>query len=258
LVKEKEKGESEKAKMIAVVCFLSVVIGSSANVSIGDEAFFKIDYPRAIASYEEQLQSYPNDCELLWRLARVYVCTGEVRENGEGEPFFKKAEEYARRCIRADSTKAEGHTWLAATLGYLALHASTTDQVRLTNDLHAEIEKALVLSPNDDAAYSIRGSFYRALANVGWLQRQLATLFFGQLPVGGFEEAETALKKAITLAPDVMRHHYELGVLYLDWDRREEAKKALEYAATLTVRVAIDRPRLVKVKELLAEINNSQ
>ncbi|MEK7251027.1 MAG: hypothetical protein AAB209_11470, partial [Bacteroidota bacterium] len=73
-----------------------------------------------------------------------------------------------------------------------------------------------------------------------------------------FEEGEAALKKAIALAPDVMRHHYELAVLYLDWDRKDDAKEVLEVAATLPVRVAIDRPRLARIKELLASLNNSQ
>ena len=244
--------------MIPGSILLMLFLGSTANVSIGDEAFLRIDYPAATTAYEEQLQSYPNDAELLWRLARVNVCTGEVKENGDGDPFFKKAEEYARHCIRIDSTKAEGHTWLAATLGYLALNAGVKDQVRLSNELHAEVSKSIALDPKNDAAYSIRGSFYRALGNVSWIQKQLAEVFLGELPDGGFEEGEVALKKAIALAPDVMRHHYELGVLYLDWGKNEEAKKSLEAVLSLPIRVAIDKPRLAKTKELLASLNGSQ
>lgn len=244
--------------MISGVFILVVLFVLPANVSIGDEAFVRIDYPAAITAYEEQLHSYPNDPDLLWRLARVYVCTGEVKENGEGEPFFKMAETYARRCIRSDSTNAEGHTWLAATLGYLALNAGMKEQVRLTNELHAELDKSLILNPANDGAYSIRGSLYRALGNVSWLERQLASIFLGNLPEGDYEDGERALKKAIALGPDVMRHHYELGVLYLDWERKEEAKAALEFAATLPIRVAIDRPRLAKIKALLASLNDTR
>ena len=244
--------------MIAVLCFCLSLINVPANTAIGDEAFFRVDYTTAIASYEEQLQSFPDDPELLWRLARVYVCSGEVKENGEREPYFKKAEECARRCIRIDSAKAEGHTWLAATLGYLALNAGIKDQVGLSAELHSEIDRAIGLDPANDAAYSIRGSFYRALGNVSWVQKQLATLFLGDLPDGGFKDAEAALKKAIDLAPDVMRHQYELGVLYLDWGKRQEAQRAFETAAALPVRVAIDRPRLAKTKQFLATLAETE
>ncbi|HTY58254.1 MAG TPA: tetratricopeptide repeat protein, partial [Bacteroidota bacterium] len=100
--------------------------------------------------------------------------------------------------------------------------------------------------------WSILGSFYRALGNVGWLERALASLFVGTVPRGGYEEAEAALRKAIAIAPGIMRHHYELGILYIDMGRKDEARRALEFAATLPVRTAIDRPRLEKIRELLA------
>jgi len=114
-----------------------------------------------------------------------------------------------------------------------------------------EVDAALALNPNDDAAYSIKGSFYRAIGNVGWFQRQLAAIFVGRIPKGGFEEAEVALKKAVALAPDVMRHSYELGILYIDMDRKDDARKILKRAAALPIRVAIDRPRLKRIQELL-------
>jgi hypothetical protein len=50
-----------------------------------------------------------------------------------------------------------------------------------------------------------------------------------------------------------MRHRYELAVLYLDWGKRGEARTVLLEAEKLPVRVAIDRPRLEKIRELLRE-----
>jgi Flp pilus assembly protein TadD len=90
------------------------------------------------------------------------------------------------------------------------------------------------------------------VGNVGWLERALASLFVGSVPRGGYSEAESALKKAIAIAPGIMRHHYELGILYIDMGRKEEARRALETGAALPVRTAIDRPRLQKIRDLLA------
>ncbi len=236
--------------LIAVLIFIS----TPSNTTTGDEAFYRIDYPAAIAAYESELKASPEDPELLWRLSRAYVCSGEVLENGEELSHFRKAEEYAKRCLAVNSSHPQGRTWMAATLGYLALHAGMKEQVTLSNRLYEEIQQAIALDPNNDAAYSILGSFYRALGNVSWVQRQLAAVLFGELPHGGFEEGEKALKKAIALAPDVMRHHYELAVLYLDWGRKEDARSALRAAELLPVRVAIDRPRLVKIRSLLSAL----
>ncbi len=225
---------------------------ASALLRAGDDAFARIEYPEAIARYGEALASHPGDAAVLWRLARACVCSAEVTEGEVHGKLLADAERYARTCISSDSMQAEGHTWLAGALGYIALDEKTEKKLALSRELQREAERAVELNPDDDAAYSILGSFYRALGNVGWLERTLASLFVGSIPHGGYAEAESALTKAIRLAPGIMRHHYEIGILYLDMGRTEEARRALETAAALPVRTAIDRPRRAKIRELLS------
>ncbi len=223
-------------------------------LAAGDQAFARIDYPEAVRQYEGALADHPAEPELFWRLARVYVCSGEVAPEEDRRRLFLAAEQYARRCIVLDSTSAPGHTWLAGALGYIALTEGVTRKVALSRELLQEALRALEIDPNDDAAYSIIGSFYRALGNAGWLQRTIAEVFLGSVPKGGYEEAESALKNAIRIAPGIMRHQYELGVLYLDMGRTEEARAALTAAASLPILTAIDRPRLAKARELLESL----
>lgn len=230
---------------------------SASLLSSGDKAFFSIDYPSAVAAYESALTASRSDPEALWRLARVYVCMAETAGADDRRNLLSSAETFARLCIQVDPDKSEGHTWLAGALGYRALDGEPGEQVRLSHELLREVHRAISLNPSDDAAYSIMGSFYRALGNVGWLRKQIAGLLFGSLPEGGFEEAEASLKEAIAHAPDIMRHHYELGVLYLDQGRNEEAIQVLTHASTLPIRVAIDRARLKKINELLVSMGVS-
>jgi tetratricopeptide (TPR) repeat protein len=223
-------------------------------LAMGDEAFYRIDYPSSISAYESVLSQRGENPETLWRLARVYVCAGEVADERHRGEFFKTAESYARRCIHADSLSVEGHTWLAAALGYITLFESLDGQIALSHELLHVVDRAITLNPKNDIAYSIRGSFYRALGNVSWVKKQIAAVFLGSVPAGGFEESEAALMQAITLAPNVMRHQYELAILYIDWNRREEARKILDHASTLPIQTAIDRPRLANIRRLLEEL----
>jgi tetratricopeptide (TPR) repeat protein len=241
---------------MVLLLYLLAALSGPRSVVPGDEAFEKLDYPGAVQAYEHELEHDPRNAEFLWRLARVYVCMAETAEEPDRGRWLQSAEEHARRCIAADSTCPEGHTWRGAALGYIAFYAPMSDQVRLAWEILGETKRAIALNPRDDAAYSIRGSLYRALGNAGWFQRQVARLFLGKLPPGGFEEGETALLEAIRLAPDVMRHQYELGVLYVDWGKPQEARRALESARALPVRVGIDRPRQKKIEELLAQIED--
>ena len=239
--------------------FLTLMVTPEGLLTSGDAAFFRIAYPEAISLYESALLSTPQDSRLFWRLARVYVCSAEVEEDeAKRRPLLRQAEEYARRSIASDPSLSEGHTWLAAALGYIALDAGMSEQVRISKELLAETERAIALDSSDDAAYSIRGSFFRALGNVGWVKRQLASLFIGDIPHGGFAEAEAALLRAIDLAPDIMRHHYELGILYLDWERTADARRSLERASTLEIRTAIDRPRKEKSLKLLSTLETEE
>ena len=215
-----------------------------------------MEYEAAIDAYVHDLSRDTSNPEIMWKLARVYVCMGEVTESKDATTFYRKAESTARRCVELDSSSSEGHTWLAGALGYLALESGVGDQVNLSRELNAELEKALRFNPRNDAAYSIKGSFHRALGNISWFQRQIASIFVGSVPQGGYEEAEKALRLAIALAPDIMRHQYELGVLYLDMGREDEAKSVLEHAATLPVKVAIDSARVKKIEILLRDLQN--
>ncbi len=226
---------------------------SGSPIEDGDAEFNKIHYPEAIAIYESALAQEPNNPALLWRLSRVYVCFSDISENNLSEALYRKAVDYARKCIEADSSVSEGHAWLAASLGSLAMFEGSRAKVKLSREIKQELDRAIELNSGNDVAFTILGSFYRALGNVSWLERSLASLLFGGLPQGGRKESEVALKNAMRLAPTVMRHPYELGMLYLDWNRKDEAKAIFQKAIQLPKGLGSDMKRLTKMKRLLEE-----
>jgi tetratricopeptide (TPR) repeat protein len=211
-----------------------------------------MEYAEAMEVYRQGLP-HGHEAPLLWRISRLYVLMSEVSIEPETSAFLDSALAFARASIHADSTDAGGYTWLAGALGYRALTADMPDRLLLSVQLLEALDRAVLLQPRNDVAFSIRGSFYRALGNVGWIQRQIGELLFGDIPEGGYREAEDALMQAVAIAPDVMRHRYELAVLYLDMGRDEDAKSQLLQASSLPIRIASDRPRLLKIAELLQE-----
>ncbi len=221
--------------MIFLLLFL-FPLGAAASESRpypGDMEFTLMDYQQAEARYDSALTVSADSAKLLWRLARLYVVRGNVAEGDAKEPLFRIAGEYARRCVRADSTVAAGHTWLAAALGNIAMFEGSKAKVRLSTEIKKELDLAIALDGTDDVAYSIMGSFYLALGNVSWVERQLASIFLGSLPDGGYEESEIALRRAITLAPNVIRHRHEIGLLYIAEGRRQEAREAFAVVSKL-------------------------
>ena len=238
--------------MTALLFMLLAVIPSTA-VKNGDEAFIRQEYTAAITIYEEGLVGSHNRSELLWRIARCYISLGDMTKSEEREPMYRKAEMFATQAVDADSLNADAHCWRAVAIGYIAIYEGVRAKVAAANEIKRELDIAVRLDPKNDVAHSILGTFYRTLGNVGWIEKQLANLLLGGLPPGGFLEAEQSLKKAIELAPTIIRHRFELGLLYMDMERPEDAKKVFTEALKHPPLLASDKRRIERMKRTIAQ-----
>lgn len=238
----------------ALFVFGALMPSSFSSVERGDQEFACRDYPLALAVYDSVLTTSADSADVLWRIARAYVCLADVAPDVERLGLYRRAEEYALRSICSDSTKSEGHTWRAAALGNVAMFEGSKMKVRLCSVIKRELDRAIELNPRDDIAFSILGSFYKKLGDVSWLERQLAALFLGDLPEGGYVESERALKQAIVLAPQVIRHHFELGTLYMELDRNQEALEEFRQVLTLPLLLASDAARQLSAARFVKDI----
>ncbi len=221
------------------ILLLVVPISLPSSLERGDQEFVHIHYPLAQSIYDS-LTTSTDSADVLWRLARVYVCMADVAPQKERPELYRRARAYASRCIEADSMKSEGYTWRAAALGNIAMFEGSDMKVRLCHVIKHDLDRSISLNPADDIAHSILGSFYMALGNITWIERQMTKVFLGGLPEGGYVESERALKKAIALAPRVIRHHFVLGELYMEQDRDHEALEEFQLVMTLPVLIASD------------------
>jgi tetratricopeptide (TPR) repeat protein len=229
---------------------------SGPMLMAGDVEFARLEYDRAGRTYDSARAITPDSAQYLWRLARLSVCIGDMAPRERKEETYRMAVAFADRCIRADSNIAAGHTWKAAALGNIAMFEGSKGKVRLCNEIKGELDRALSLDSLDDVAHSIMGSFYLALGKVGWIERQLAAVFLGSLPDGGFDEAETALRKAIAIAPRIIRHRFELGMVLREEGRTQDAIEAFRIASELPTTVASDprtKERAVRMVRKLEE-----
>ncbi|MBC7450467.1 MAG: hypothetical protein H7259_03150 [Cytophagales bacterium] len=223
---------------------------SADCIKTGDHYFHLMRYRDAIAWYK--LDSVK--AEAHWKIARAYICYGDYVPKTEKEAAFRSAEKAARRCIQLSETNGNGHTWLAAALGNIAMYEGSRSKVKMCTQIKNELSRALTLNPKDDVAWSILGSFYRVLGNISWLERELAVAFIGKIPDGGFSDSEKALKQAAALDPVIMRHWYEQGLTYMDWGKKDLAKQAFTKAAACPILLVSDQEKLNKTKLYLEKL----
>jgi tetratricopeptide (TPR) repeat protein len=239
--------------IVVLVVIPSLVFGAAKLP--GDDEFARGEYPLAMMRYDSLLVRGRDSAQVLWRQARVIVCMGDVSEPDQKESYYRKAEKTARECLSVDSLCGPGHTWLSIAIGSVAMYEGGKTKVRLANEIKEHLDKAVQIDSTDDVAYSVLGTFFMAIADVSWIERQLANIFLGHLPEGGYAEAEVALKKAIRLAPTVIRHRYEIATLYREMGRDTEALQEYNRSVELAPVLASDPRTQSMARDWIAKLS---
>lgn len=236
---------------MTLLSFLLLIMHGTILLGQGDSSFRAQDYTGAMTLYAEHLEREGDDAEGYWRIARAAICAGDVSTGTEQERLYRKALAASTRAVGIDSLNSNAHCWYAVSLGYIALFEGSRTKVEYCRRIQRSMERAIALDPANDVAYSVLGTFYRILAKVSWVERQLADLLLGGLPAGGYAEAELMLKKAVSLAPGVLRHHYELGLVYYETGRKEQGAAVFRRALTLPMTLASDEQRIKDIRRRL-------
>jgi len=230
---------------------------SSSSIAVADREFASFDYASARAIYDSILTTSNDSAVVLWKLARTSICEGDISSPQKKIELYTEAKKLAERSVRADSLNSDSHTWLAASIGNIAMFEGGKTKVRLCRVIKREIDRALVLNPKNALAYSILGSFYKALGDVSWIEKQLANIFLGGLPDGGYDESVIAFQKAIELAPDVIRNHHELGKVYLLQERENEAMAEFQQTLSMPIRIGMDCEMQHSAQKLIEELKQN-
>jgi tetratricopeptide (TPR) repeat protein len=218
--------------------------GQSAedHLKKGDEYYSQLEDQKALEEYLAAAQVDSNNFEAMWKTARSLIDVGDLvdtKEKGyeaKQKKYYTDAAGYARRAIALNDNITWGHFYLAAAQGKYALMLGKKDQVRLSKEIKAEIEKAIELDNTNDGAYHALGRWHRRMAEIGGAERFFGGILFGSIPKGSFEESEKNLKKAVELKPEYINHHLELGRTYVALEKydlaAEEFQKCLDLPAS--------------------------
>jgi tetratricopeptide (TPR) repeat protein len=198
----------------------------------------------------------PNDPEILWRIARGYFDFADQDPDNEE---VQKANiypgfEYAKRTVELDNTNAKGHKWYAILIGRIGEVEGTKQKIINSYEVRDHTLKAIELDPKDDGNYHVMGRWNYALADLSWLERQIASIIYAKPPKASFEEAVKFFKKAKELDPEDLRNYLWLGKTYIQLDREEDARQILEKAISMKAESDSDRAIQKKAREILEDL----
>jgi len=214
------------------------------------------DYTSAMVKLKEAEKMDPDNPEILWKIARAYFDLADQDENDlelqttNLYPGF----EYAKRCIELAPNVASGHQYYAILIGRIGEIEGTKQKITNSYAVREHTMIAIKLDPENDSNYHVMGRWHFALADLSWIERQIASIIYATPPAASFEKAVEFFGKAHEIKPDDIRHLLWLGKSYEKLDQDDNAKKALKKALALPAASDSDKNQQKEAKELLEDL----
>jgi len=197
----------------------------------------------------------PKNPDLLVRIARQYrYLMTDASDTKEKLRLGHIALDYSNRAAECGTKDSDAQLAPAITLGKMLPYLPTKEQVSASPKIKESVDKALAIDPRSDNAWHILGRWNRVLAEISGAKRFLAGVIYGELPKGSFEEAEHAMKKAIALNPNRLMHYIELGRIYAQMGRKDEAREMINKGLGMTDAEKDDPETKERGRETLAKL----
>jgi tetratricopeptide (TPR) repeat protein len=218
-----------------------------------DTVFSQLQYKQTERLIKMSLLEYPKNADLLWRYANLMINIGDVAKAEKKKPYYRRSVEYAEAAVKSDPKNASAHAFIAASYGSIGMFAGGEEKVKLAYRIRDALNKSLKLDPNNFYAHTIYGTYHREVAEISWLEKQLANLFLGGLPDGSYKQAIRHFKKAAKIAPNVLRNRFELGLTYDSMGEEKLAIKAFKRALRCPPTLKADKGRIKFMRVYIAD-----
>ena len=194
----------------------------------GDVCDVKLAAGDALKCYLPAEKMEPGNCQLLARIARQYRhLMADAPGKDEKMRLGMISLDYAKRAAAAGPNDSEAQLSPAISYGKMMPIMSAKEQVDASPRIKVAVDKALALDPHNDLAWHVLGRWNRILADVSSLKRTLAGAIYGKLPTGSNEEAARCLEKAISINHNRVIHYIELGRIYAQMGRKDDARRMI-------------------------------
>ena len=205
-----------------------VAESADSLIAKGDDFDRLLQAREALHFYLPAYRIEPDNADLLIKIARQYRhMMSDTTLKQEKLRLGNLSLEFALHAAEIAPKNSEAQLSPAISYGKMLPYMKTKDQVDATPKIKAAVDKALALDPENDTAWHILGRWNRVLADINSIKRVLAKAIYGSLPVTTNEEAERCLKKAIAINPRRLMHYIELGRIYAQMGRKQEAEAFL-------------------------------
>ncbi len=244
--------------LLGVVCLVGTVARAEtadALIAKGDSFDRRLQAAEALQNYLPAEKLDPNNADLLVRIARQYRhLMSDASSKKEKLRLGRISLEYARRVATLAPNDAEAQLSPAISYGKMLPYMGSGEQADASPRIKKAVDRTLQLDPTNDTAWHILGRWNRVLADMGAVKRALAGAIYGKLPVTTNEAAEKCLLKAIALNSNRLIHDIELGRIYAQMGRKDDARKFIQKGLSMPNQEKDDPEMKAIGRELLKKL----
>ena len=197
-------------------------------IATGDAFYAKLQAAEALRFYLTAEKLEPNNVRLLEHISREYrhlmIDAASAQEKSR---LGRTAINYARRAVVLDPNSPEAQLAVAISYGKLEPFEGNREKFEAVHIVKYSIDKVIKLDPRNDLGWHVLGRWHERLAQVNPVVRAMAQVAFGKLPDSTHEEAVTCFEKAIALNPNRLMHYIELGLVYSQMGRSDDARRLI-------------------------------
>jgi tetratricopeptide (TPR) repeat protein len=216
---------------IGSILLSSAAIGggpADALIEQGDAFYAKLQSADALKFYLPAEKLDPINVRLLVHISREYRhLMSDAAKPEDKIGYGGTALSYARRAATLAPDDPEAQLAVAISYGKLQPLEGMKERLEASQSIKNAADKVIKLDPTSDLGWHVLGRWHMAFAEVGPVKRALAQFIYGKLPDSTYEDAARCFEKAIELNPNRLMHYIELGRVYAQMGRTNEAKRLI-------------------------------
>ncbi|HEX3443332.1 MAG TPA: hypothetical protein VHS80_01340 [Chthoniobacterales bacterium] len=238
-------------RLLAVLCGLGLLLFSQpcrgaidirAELRKADQLEDSDRLSEALAVLKTAEQSDPENPEVLYRISNVNAESVDVASTEkEKKAYAQTALNYAKRAVERGPTLSAAHLSLAIASGKITDFVDNRTKMEYSRVIQREAEKAVQLDPKNDLAYLVLAKWNFEMSDLNPVLRGVAQMLYGQVPASSQEKAVEYFKKAISIAPNRITHHFEYAQVLGRMGKKEEARAEYQKVLQLTATDREDR-----------------
>ncbi|MBT4333964.1 MAG: hypothetical protein HOD64_11900, partial [Candidatus Cloacimonetes bacterium] len=175
---------------IILLISVSLMAVAPAELEKTDALHDASEYKTELVQLEELLVEFPEDVEILWRLAQVHFDIADQTEDEEvHKAHFYPGFEVAKKAVLIDPNSARANHWYATLIGKIGMLEGTKQKIINSYDVEEYGLKAIELDPSYDGSLHLLGRWHYELADLSWVERTVAKIVYETPPKASFEES---------------------------------------------------------------------